>query len=192
MGVCFPKEIWNWPSYSEVKKRWKKEEDHSRLIRGGRFSKGGNLYSRLDLATIRQVDLCTHLSKSSKLIEALTKFSHVFGPDGLNIIIFFQGCVLENDSHCGNGGQKTHSKDKAGGEELPIAWVHLKGQLVDMSSLWPPATISISICLYLSLLRVFMIIFGPAGNPEKSLCFKVIWLSGFIPPITVIPLCHVK
>lgn len=104
------------------------------MIGGGRFSKGGNLYSRLDLATIRQVDLCTHLSKSSKLIEALTKFSHVFGPDGLNIIIFFQGCVLENDSHCGNGGQKTHSKDRGMGKQPLTAWGQLMGQQVVMSS----------------------------------------------------------
>ena len=68
----------------------------------------------LPLAAVRQADLCTHLPESSKLIETLSEFSHVFGPDGLSNILFSQGCVLENDSHCGNGGQDTHSKDRGG------------------------------------------------------------------------------
>ena len=92
----------------------------------------------MTLATIRQVDLCTHLSKSSKLIEALTKFSHVFGPDGLNIILSSQGFVLENDSHCGNAGQKTHSKDRGVGKKPLTTWGQPMGQQVVMSSQCPP------------------------------------------------------
>ena len=97
-----PHEIWNWSPYKEGKERPKKEADHSRWV-GGRFDKKGNLHLRLVL--------CGHkISRSlhppirilKVYIKALTGFSHVFSTDGLNTTLPSQGCVLENDSSCGN------------------------------------------------------------------------------------------
>ena len=45
-----------------------------------------------------------------------------------------QGCILENGSSCGNGGQHISSKDREGGEEPPNAQVHFMGQSVVISS----------------------------------------------------------
>lgn len=46
-----------------------------------------------------------------------------------------QDQVLENDSHCENGGQDTVPNDKAwGGEELPVGRVPLARQLEVTSS----------------------------------------------------------
>lgn len=58
-----------------------------------------------------RVDLCTHLPESYIYSEALTGFSHMISLFGLNNTGPSQGCVLENDSHCGNGGHDVHSKD---------------------------------------------------------------------------------
>ena len=41
----FPGEIWNWPLYTEGKKRLKKETDHSRLL-SSRFKKQGSLLNK--------------------------------------------------------------------------------------------------------------------------------------------------
>ena len=60
------------------------------------------------------------------------ELSHVFCPDGPNSPLPSQSCILDNDSHCGNGGWKVHSKD-GGGEKLPlIAWVQLANKLNDL------------------------------------------------------------
>ena len=53
----------NWPLYMEGKKRPKKEADYTRLV-GGRFSKQGDLFTRLVLGGHRQVDLRTCLPDS--------------------------------------------------------------------------------------------------------------------------------
>lgn len=45
--------------------------------------------------------LCTHLLESSVCREALTGFSHVCWPEGLNNTVLSQGGLLENGSHCG-------------------------------------------------------------------------------------------
>ena len=50
----------------------------------------------LSWAAARQVDLHTRLPESEKFnIEALTGFSHVYHPDGLNNTLLSQGCILE-------------------------------------------------------------------------------------------------
>ena len=61
-------------------------------------------------------------------------FSHTYHPDGLNITLLSQGCVLENGSNCATSGCNVHSKDGGGGEEPPIAPVQLVGQLEVTSS----------------------------------------------------------
>ena len=52
----------------------------------------------------------------------------------VSTVLFSQGCVLENGSHCGHDGQNVHSKDREGGEKPLFALVQLLGQLVVMSS----------------------------------------------------------
>lgn len=61
-------------------------------------------------------------------IGALTVFSHVYRPDGVNSTSLFLGCVLETGSSCENGGLNAHSKDRGRGEEPPIARVQVLGQ----------------------------------------------------------------
>lgn len=60
-------------------------------------------------------------------------FSHTYHPEGLNTTLLSPGCVLENGSHYGNGGQNIHQRQGAGEEPL-IAQVLLNGELVLMSS----------------------------------------------------------
>lgn len=55
-----------------------------------------------------------------------------YGPGGLNM--FSQGCVLENDSHCGKGGKSIHSKDMGGKVEPLFPQVQPEGQAAVMNS----------------------------------------------------------
>lgn len=47
-------------------------------------------------------------------VEALTGFCHILYTDGPNYILPSQGCIFQNGSHCGNGGQNVHSQDGEG------------------------------------------------------------------------------
>lgn len=58
-------------------------------------------------------------------IEALTAFSPVFSPNGLNNTLLLQGYVLENGSHYGN---EPTFQGQGANEEL-IAWVQFEDQL---------------------------------------------------------------
>lgn len=60
------------------------------------------------------MDLCAYLKVYT---EALTRFSHIHWPDGLNNTLLSQGCFLENGSHCGNDGPKVHFKDRGEGKQ---------------------------------------------------------------------------
>lgn len=71
------------------------------------------------------MDLCAYLKVYT---EALTRFTHVHCPDGLNNTLLSQGCFLENGSHCGNDGPKVHFKDR--GEGKQTTQVPLTGQMV--------------------------------------------------------------
>lgn len=73
-------------------------------------------------------------------IEASIGFSHLFSPGGLNNTLLSQDCILENGSHCENGGRNVHSKDRGGGEG-PVAWIQLMGQPAVMFFGWPAPTI---------------------------------------------------
>ena len=73
----------------------KERGDHSRLA-GGSFNKQGNLHKRLVLGGCKisgSLRLPTRILEVR--IEALTGFSLVFSPDGLNNTLFSQGLVLE-------------------------------------------------------------------------------------------------
>lgn len=50
-------------------------------------------------------------------------FSHIYRQEGLHTFLS-QGCVLENDSYCGNGGRK----DRGECEELPVSRGYFVGQ----------------------------------------------------------------
>ena len=73
-------------------------------------------------------------------IAASTGFSQEYHPDGLNNTLLSQGCILENGSHCGNGEQNVHSKDRGESEEPQIAPVQFTGQPAVTASQWPPPT----------------------------------------------------
>ena len=123
------------PPYTEGKEKLKKVADHSRLV-GGRFNNQRNLlHMRLVIDGPKRSRSPYTLTRILKVyIEALTGFSHITNPDGLNNTVFSQGCILESISHCGNTGQRVHSEDRGGGVEPLTAWVYFSGQLAVMSS----------------------------------------------------------
>ena len=86
------------------KQRQKKKLDHSRLV-GGRFSK------RTYKAYLGWPQMSTSLHPPTRIlkvyIEALTRFSHIVHPDGLNNTLLSQGCFLEAASDSGKTG-RTH------------------------------------------------------------------------------------
>ena len=95
---------------------------HSRLV-GDRFNTHGNLHMRLALGgpkTSRYLPLPTRILKV--YVETLMGFSHMFHLGDLKTLLS-QDCVLENSSHCGNGGQNVHSKNREVDEEPPTALV---------------------------------------------------------------------
>lgn len=107
----FPGNIRNWPLYSNDKEQQKRGRP---LQNGGwRFKKQGNV-CEVCLEATRPVYLRTCLQESQVYIEALTRSSHVYCPDGLSNTLLTQGCLLENASHCRSAGQPIHSKDRGG------------------------------------------------------------------------------
>lgn len=72
------------PSMMMSRRDRKKREDHSRLV-GKRLNKQGNLHTRLVLGGHKMSRFTQPLTGFLKVyIEALTKFSHLFSPSGLN------------------------------------------------------------------------------------------------------------
>lgn len=115
----------NRPPSVEGKGRVKEEADQSRWI-GGRLNKQGNWLRRLVVGgckTSRSPHLPARILKV--YLKALTGFSQVWGPEGLNNTLLSQVCILENGSPCENGveGRTLHCKDREGGEELLIVWM---------------------------------------------------------------------
>lgn len=108
----------------------KVEADHSRLEAAAVISKG-TCIGGLPWVTTGSEVLCTQRQNPEVCIEAPAGFSHC--PDGLNTLLS-QGWALENDSHCGNSGQKSHSKDRRGHEVPRMAWVQPEGRLAVTSS----------------------------------------------------------
>ena len=126
----------------EGRERLKTEADHFRWVDGS-FNKQGNLHTRLILGGWK-MSRSTHLP--ARILKVYTKdltgFSHIYHPEGLNSTPLSQSCVLENGSHCGNGGQSVHSKDRGGGEGPPIAGSSPRGQVVVTSAWWPLPSIA--------------------------------------------------
>lgn len=96
----------------------KTEAGHSRLV-GGDFNEQGNEFTRFVLGsckTSRSPHLPTRIFKVYR--EASMEFRHLFSSDGLSNTLASQGCVLDSDSHCGNGGQNMNFKDRGAGRSL--------------------------------------------------------------------------
>lgn len=74
----------NWAPFTESEETLNKETGHSRWV-GGRFNKPGNLLTRLVLGG-RKTNRSSHLPARILKVyrKALTGFSHVHHPDGLN------------------------------------------------------------------------------------------------------------
>lgn len=106
----------------ESEKRLNKMADHSRLVDDG-FNKQGYLFMRLLLRVCKMSRSSLPPIRILKVyMEALTGFGNVYHPDGLNNLLC-QGYVLENSSHCRNGGQSVYSQGSGGDKNLSIAWV---------------------------------------------------------------------
>lgn len=103
-------EFWNWSPYKEGNGRPKKKAGHSTLGYD-RFNYHENLHLRLFLGS-HKMSRSSHLPTRILKVyaEALTGFSRIFSPDGLNTTLFSQGGILENGSSCGNTWQNLYSK----------------------------------------------------------------------------------
>ena len=101
---------------------------------GGRINKQGNLLTRLVFeAKSSSPPLLARILKA--FTEALSGFRHTCCPESLSNTLFLQGCLLENGSKPGNGGQSEHFKDTGGVKVPPISQVQLAGQSAVTSSL---------------------------------------------------------
>lgn len=103
-GLCW---FVNSPPNREEKERWEREADHSRWV-SDRCNKEGNLRMRLVWSRTRSLHPPAGILKVHT--EALTRFSQVFSPGGLNSTFISQGRVFGNSSHCGNDAQSVHPK----------------------------------------------------------------------------------
>ena len=87
----------------------------------------------------RCIDLCTYLPVSSVYIEALMGFSHI---DMVQVVsttyCSIRLCLCKQLPLWEQ--KNIRFKDREGGGEPLIAWVHLMGQLVVTCSQWPPTT----------------------------------------------------
>ena len=94
------------------------EADHSKLGDGS-FNEQQSSHTGFVL-----VVLCQSPDQPSRVlrvyIKVLISFNHIFSPGGLSNSLFFQGYVLETESHC---GQNIHSHTAEGGVGPPIAGV---------------------------------------------------------------------
>lgn len=73
-------------TYEEGRERPKKEADHSRLV-GDNFNKQENLHIRLVLSGFKiSRSSHPHFRILKAFLETLTRFSHVYYPDDLNIL----------------------------------------------------------------------------------------------------------
>ena len=70
-----------------------------------------------------------HLTESWVYIAALTGYSHIYGPDGLNNILLSEGCVLEMSPRKAMVGRTHIPRTGQVGEEPQITWGQLPGQL---------------------------------------------------------------
>ena len=104
----------------------------------------------LSWAARRGVDLHPTCQNLKSLYRGLNSVqSHIPSRRSYQHIALSQGCILENSSHCGNGGHNTHSKARGGDVEPLIAQILLKGPLIVMSSWWLSLTLfnfNISVC----------------------------------------------
>lgn len=98
--------------YTDGKEKLKKWTVYPRLVGDG-FNKWSNVLMRLVLdnsRTSRSPHLPTRILKVYR--ETLTAFSPIHHPDGLNCTLLSQGCLLENDTHCGNSEQYVFQRQR--------------------------------------------------------------------------------
>lgn len=107
-------ECWSakWLPYTENEERMR-EEDHSRWV-DGRFNKQGNLPQGEWISAQAHQNLKFY-------VELSLGFSWVYCPHAFNSTLLSQGCIFEDSSCCGKGGQSACSKDRNGGGEVLIA-----------------------------------------------------------------------
>lgn len=122
-----PGEMCNWPPYTEGKERLVKKAGLSRLV-GGRFNKLETLTYRLVLCG-GKTSLSPHPpAKIFKVYrEALTGFSHIYSPDGLNIALLCQGYILRQLLVWGKQAEN-HPMDRGSDKKPLTAWVQLMYQ----------------------------------------------------------------
>ena len=115
------------PCTQKGRERYKKDADHSRLT-GGSFDEPGKLHRRLVFHDC-MTSISPHPPARNLTVytEALTGFSHVFSPDGLNTTLLSQSLLLETSFPCGNDVEKVHSKDPERVRNHPFP-VQLPGQ----------------------------------------------------------------
>lgn len=126
-GMTEGSQLKNWP-HTRRAGRGLRKADCSRLV-DSRFHKQENLHMRLVLDFCKMTRFPHPPATIFKIYtEALTGFSHIYHPDGLNTLLS-QACVLENGSSCGNSGLNAHSKERDGSEGPPVAHTLLPGQI---------------------------------------------------------------
>lgn len=101
--------------YTEDKKRWKKEADHSGLV-GGRFNNQVNLNMRLMLGGPKiSRSPCLPATILYIYIEALSGLGYICHPDGLNNTLLAQGSILVNAPPVGTVGRTYITRVGEGG-----------------------------------------------------------------------------
>ena len=122
------------PHTRRARRDGEEEAEHSRLV-DGRFNKQGNWYMRLVLGGCKTSRFSAPTRTWKVYIEALPGFIYIFSPGDLNNTLPSQGCVLENGSYCGHGGQNTPSKDRGGGDKPSMpgssSWVKRQSRPLD-------------------------------------------------------------
>ena len=127
------------PLYMEGEEKSKNEEGHSRS-EGSRFKKQGNFHRKLASGSQTTKRSPCLPDRIVSLYRGPNGAQSVYHRESLNSTLLSQGCVFENDSHRGNGGQNIHSKHRGRGDEPLIAWAQFLGQLEVTYSQWPPPT----------------------------------------------------
>lgn len=130
----------------------KERDSHSRVV-GGRFHKQRNLHMRLILGchkTRRSPHPPARILKVD--IETLPGFSSVYRADDLSNTWLSRGCVLENDSHCGNTTHALQGQGRRWGDSnCPgPAFSSTGDRVLSMTS-------SNTICLRFNLLSLYLI-----------------------------------
>lgn len=129
------------------------ETDHSRLI-DVRFNKQGDLL-RIVLGGHKTWGSSNILPRILKVYtEALTGFSHIYCPHGLNNL-FSQGCILETAPTIELLGRTCIPRTWGRKKEPFIEWVQVLGQLKIMYFSLPSLTPTLKPCQWVGKAEIF-------------------------------------